>query len=63
MRKTTVGTRTHAQYVLVFYQGCLEILRFRVRFRFLIFGIFCFRFQLRIELVASEFTSASGLFH
>ena len=39
----------------------LEVLCFRVRFRFLTFGIFCFRF--RIELVASEFASASSLFH
>ena len=32
----------------------LEVLCFRVRFRFLTFGIFCFRF--RIELVASAFS-------
>ena len=32
-----------------------EVLCFRVRFRFLTFRIFCF--QLRIELVASEFAS------
>ena len=37
----------------------LEVLCFRVRFRFLTLGIFCFRFQLRIELVASD----SSLFH
>ena len=41
----------------------LEVLRFRVRFRFLTFEILCFRFQLRIELVASEFASASSLFY
>ena len=40
----------------------LEVLCFRVRFRFLTFGIFCFRFQLRIKLVASEFASASSIF-
>ena len=39
----------------------LEVLCFRVRFRFLTFGIFCFR--LWIELVTSEFASASSLFH
>ena len=32
----------------------LEILCFRVRFRFLNFGIFCFLFQLRIELVGGD---------
>ena len=41
----------------------LEVLCFRVRFRFLTFEIFRFRFHLRIELVASEFVSASSLFH
>ena len=41
----------------------LEVLCNRVRFRFLTFEIFCFRFQLHIELVASEFASASSLFH
>ena len=40
----------------------LEVLCFRVRFRFLTFGIFCFCFQVWIELVASEFASASSLF-
>ena len=39
----------------------LEVLCFRVRFR--TFEIFCFRFQLRIELVAYKFASASNLFH
>ena len=39
----------------------IEGLCFRVCFRFLTFGIFCFRFQVRIELVASEFVSASSL--
>ena len=39
----------------------LEVLCFQVRFRFLTFRIFCFRFQ--IELVASEFASASSLCH
>ena len=37
----------------------LEVLCFRVHF--LTFGIFCFRFQLQIELVASEFASPSSL--
>ena len=37
----------------------LEVLCFRVCFRFLTFGVFCFRFQLRIKLVASAFS----LFH
>ena len=41
----------------------LEVLCFRVRFRFLTFGIFRFHFQLRIELVASKFASASSLFY
>ena len=41
----------------------LEVLCFRVRFRFLPFGIFCFRFRLGIKLTASEFASASSLFH
>ena len=41
----------------------LEVLCFRVRFRFFTFEIFCFRFQLRIALVASEFASASSLFY
>ena len=40
-----------------------EVLCFRVRFCFLTSGIFCFRFQLRIELVASEFASTSSPFH
>ena len=40
-----------------------EVLFFRGRFCFLTSGIFRFRFQLRIELVASEFASASSLFH
>ena len=39
-----------------------EVLCFRVRFSFLTSGIFCFRYQLRIKLVASEFVSASSLF-
>ena len=39
----------------------LEVLCFQVRF--LTFRIFCFRFRLRIELIASEFASASSLFH
>ena len=38
-----------------------ELLCFRVHFRFLYLGIFCFCF--RIELVASEFASDSSLFH
>ena len=41
----------------------LEVLSFRVRFHFLTLEIFYFRFQLRIELVAPEFTSASSLIH
>ena len=41
----------------------LEVLCFRVRFRFLTFGIFRFYFWHRIELIAPEFTSASSLFH
>ena len=36
----------------------IEVLCFRVRFRYLTLGIFCFRFRLRTELIASEFASA-----
>ena len=49
------------KFLLLPLPALLEVLCFRVRFRFLIFGICCFRFQLRIELVASEF--ASNLFY
>ena len=41
----------------------LELLCFRVRFRFLTIGNFCFRFQLLYKTFASEFASASNLFH
>ena len=40
-----------------------EVLCFCVCFGFLIFGIFCSRFQLQIELIAFEFAFASSLFH
>ena len=52
-----------AKFLMLPLRAPLEVLCFRVRFRFLTFGIFCFRFQLRIELVASDFASASGIFH
>ena len=51
------------KFLMFLLPAPLEVLCFRVRFRLLIFGIFCFRFRLRIELVASEFVSASSLFH
>ena len=41
----------------------LEVLCFRFRFRVLTFGIFCFGFQIWIELVSFEFASASTIFH
>ena len=43
-----------------------KVLCFRVRFGFLTFGIFCFRFHLQIELVASAssfFSSKCFRFH
>ena len=49
--------------LMLSFAAPLEVLCFRVRLRFLTFGIFCFRFQLRIELVAFEFASALSLFH
>ena len=50
-----------AKYLMLLLPAPLEVLCFRDCF--LTFGIFCFRFQLMIELVASEFDSASRLFH
>ena len=49
------------KYLMLPLPAPLEVLSFRVRFRFLTCGIFCFR--LRIKLIASEFASASSLFH
>ena len=51
------------KFLMLPLPALLEVLYFRVRLRFLIFGIFCFRFRLRIELVASEFASTSSLFY
>ena len=51
------------KYLMLPLPAPLEVLCFRGRFRFLTFGNFCFRFQLRIESVASEFASASILFN
>jgi len=50
------------EYFLLPLPAPLEVSCFGVRFRFLTLGIFCFRFQLRIKLVTSEFASASSLF-
>jgi len=50
------------EYFLLLLSAPLEVSCFRVRFHFLTLGIFCFRFQLWIKLVASEFASASSLF-
>jgi len=50
------------EYFLLPLPASLEVSCFRVRFHFLTLGIFCFRFRLRIKLVASEFASASSLF-
>jgi len=46
------------EYFLLPLPALLEVPCFRVCFRFLTLGIFCFRFRLRIKLVAS----ASSLF-
>ena len=51
------------KFLMLLFAAPLEVLCFRVRLRFLIFGIFCFRFQLWIELVTFEFASAPSLFH
>ena len=51
------------KFLMLPFPAPVEVLYFRVRFRFLIFEMCCFRFQLRISLVASEFASASSLFH
>jgi len=44
------------KYFLLPLPASLEVSCFRVRFRFLTLGVFCFRFQ--IKLVASEFASS-----
>ena len=51
------------KFLMLPLPASLEVLCNRVRFRFLTFGIFCFRFLLDIELVAFEFASAFSLFH
>ena len=63
--KSNVQTRDveAVKFLMLPLPAPVEVLCFRVRFRFLTFGIFCFRSRLRIELVASEFASASSLFH
>ena len=51
------------KFLMLPLPASFEVLCNRVRFRFLTFGIFCFRFLLHIELVAFEFASTSSLFH
>ena len=53
------GMWKQSNFLILPLPALLEVLCFRVRFRFLTFGIF----RLQMELVASEFASASSLFH
>ena len=41
------------KFLMLPFPAPLEVLCFRVRFCYLTFGIFCFRFLLRIELFAT----------
>jgi len=50
------------EYFLLPIPAPFEVSCFRVCFRFLTLEIFCFRFRLRIKLVASEFPSPSSSF-